>query len=106
MWAKGQRLQRGVWNIPVTGEDAEVVAPDVLIAPVVGFDANCYRLGYGGGFFDHTLAAMTMKPRVFGVGYGQAAIATIYPQAHDIPMQAMFTEGGLLAPDVGANGTA
>lgn len=99
-------MQRGVWNIPVTGEDAEVVAPDVLIAPVVGFDANCYRLGYGGGFFDHTLAAMTMKPRVFGVGYGQAAIATIYPQAHDIPMQAMFTEGGLLAPDVGANGTA
>ena len=106
VWAKGQLVQRGVWNIPVPGEDAEVVAPDVVIAPVVGFDANCYRLGYGGGFFDRTLAAMTMKPRVFGVGYGQAAIATIYPQPHDIPMRVMVTEDGPLAPEVGADGTA
>jgi 5-formyltetrahydrofolate cyclo-ligase len=93
-WAPGEPLERGVWNIPVPQKDAEIVGPDVVIAPVVGFDPACYRLGYGGGFFDRTLAAMKM-PRVFGVGYNQAAIATIYPQPHDIPMDLVVTEEGL-----------
>lgn len=97
-WARGEPLHRGVWNIPVPGENAEAVVPDIVIAPVVGFDPGCYRLGYGGGFFDRTLAAMTQRPRVFGVGYRQAAIATIYPQPHDIPMDAVVTEGGSIAP--------
>jgi 5-formyltetrahydrofolate cyclo-ligase len=48
--ASDDPLERGVWNIPVPASDAEVVVPDVVIAPVVGFDSACYRLGYGGGF--------------------------------------------------------
>ena len=91
-WASGDPLERGVWNIPIPTSDSEVVVPDVVIAPVVGFDPACYRLGYGGGFFDRTLAAMSNKSRVFGVGYCQAAIATIYPQPHDIPMNLVVTE--------------
>jgi 5-formyltetrahydrofolate cyclo-ligase len=94
-WAPGEPLERGVWNIPVPHNDTEVVVPDVVIVPVVGFDRGCYRLGYGGGFFDRTLATAPKMPRVFGVGYGQAAIATIYPQPHDIPMNAVVTEHGV-----------
>jgi len=90
-WAPGEPLQRGVWNIPVP-HGIEVVVPDVVIAPVVGFDRDCYRLGYGGGFFDRTLSTMPNTPRVFGVGYSQAAIATIYPQPHDVPMNLVVTE--------------
>lgn len=105
-WAKGEPLERGVWNIPVPSSEAANVMPDVVIAPVVGFDAACYRLGYGGGFFDRTLAAMPKKPRVFGVGYRQAAIPTIYPQPHDIPMDAVVTEGGIVAPEPGASRAA
>ena len=97
-WRKGEPLERGVWNIPIPAENAPVVVPDVVIAPVVGFDPACYRLGYGGGFFDRTLAALPTKPRFLGVGYGQAAIATIYPQPHDIPMDLVVTEGGVVAP--------
>jgi 5,10-methenyltetrahydrofolate synthetase len=93
-WSPGAKLVPGVWNIPVPADGAEVV-PDVVVAPVVGFDRACYRLGYGGGFFDRTLAAVPTKPRVFGVGYGQAAIATIFPQPHDIPMDAVVTEAGV-----------
>lgn len=97
-WAKGEPLEPGVWNIPVPREGAEVV-PDVVIAPVVGFDGACYRLGFGGGFFDRTLAALPRRPRVIGVGYELAALATIYPLPHDIAMDAIVTESRTLACD-------
>lgn len=102
VWAKGDPIERGVWNIPIPAADAAVVVPDVVIAPVVGFDPACYRLGYGGGFFDRTLAAMPRKPRVFGVGHAQARIASIHPMAHDIAMDAVITELGMVEPAAGA----
>jgi 5,10-methenyltetrahydrofolate synthetase len=55
--------------------------PDVVIAPVVGFDRACYRLGYGGGFFDLTLATMKNSPLKLGVGYRQQALVTNPPAA-------------------------
>ena len=97
VWAPGAPLERGIWNIPVPATGG-TVAPDVVVAPVVGFDRACFRLGYGGGYFDRTLAAMPKKPRAFGVGYAQAAIPTIYPQPHDIPMDAVVTESGVVTP--------
>jgi 5,10-methenyltetrahydrofolate synthetase len=84
-YRQGDRLEKGVWNIPVPA-DGEVLIPDIVIAPLVGFDAQNYRLGYGGGFFDRTLAALPKKPLVIGVGYAAQRIATIHPQLHDIPM--------------------
>lgn len=96
-WAPGDRLERGVWNIPVPAQGEEVL-PDVTLAPVVAFDRACYRLGYGGGYFDRTLAAVRPKPRCFGVGYSAAAVATIYPQPHDVPMDAVVTENGVVWP--------
>ena len=96
-WAEGEPLARGVWNIPIPAEGRPVV-PDVAIAPVVGFDPQCYRLGYGGGFFDRTLASLEPRPRVIGVGYALQALDTIYPLAHDIPMTAIVTEGAVHLP--------
>ena len=96
-WHPGAKLIRGVWNIPVPADGAEVV-PDIVIAPVVGFDPTCYRLGYGGGFYDRTLAAITGQLRVIGVGYVRAAMPTIRPQPHDIPMRVIVTEQGIVAP--------
>jgi 5-formyltetrahydrofolate cyclo-ligase len=95
-WDADTRLERGVWNIPVPAE-GNAVTPDIVIAPVVGYDRACYRLGYGGGFFDRTLAAMPIRPRVIGVGYGCAEIATIQPQPHDIRMDMIVTEQGELS---------
>lgn len=92
-WRQGEPLERGVWNIPVPSAGAERL-PDIVIAPLVGFDEGCYRLGYGGGFFDRTLAAMPVKPTVIGVGYGFQSMATIEPQWHDIPMDFIVTEDG------------
>ncbi len=98
-WAYGAPLERGVWGIPVPMRDAEVVSPHVVIAPVVGFDGDRYRLGYGGGFFDRTLAARPDKQRTLGVGYAKAAVATIYPQPHDIPMDVIVTEDGVTSKE-------
>lgn len=89
-WRPGMKLARGRWNIPYPADDAEVT-PSVVLAPVVGFDSDCYRLGYGGGFFDRTLAQMDGKPLVIGVGYDEVLIRTIFPQPHDIPMTWIVT---------------
>ncbi|WP_366555053.1 5-formyltetrahydrofolate cyclo-ligase [Aquibaculum sediminis] len=97
-WEPRAPLERGVWSIPIPAEGAEEVTPDVVISPVIGFDPDCYRLGYGGGFFDRTLAALPQRPRVFGVGFTLAAIPTIYPQGHDIPMDCVVTEEAVVHP--------
>lgn len=92
-WRPGARLARGVWNIPVPA-DGPPVSPQVLIVPVVGFDAAGHRLGYGGGFYDRTLAAAVPRPFAIGVGAAMASLSSIDPQPHDVPMDAIVTEHG------------
>ena len=89
----GDALEKGVWNIPVPAA-GDPVLPDIVISPIVGIDARNYRLGYGGGFYDRTLAALPRRPLVIGIGYELQRIPTIYPQAHDIPMDRVVTETG------------
>lgn len=88
IWSPGDPLERGVWNILIPSRKT-VVRPDVVIAPLVGFDEARYRLGYGGGFFDRTLAAMQPGPMTIGVGYRECRMPTIHPQPHDIAMDAI-----------------
>ena len=90
-WRPGEPLVDGVWNIPVP-ERRNVVIPQAVLAPLVGFDRQCYRLGYGGGYFDRTLAALSPRPRAIGVGFELSLIETIYPQSFDIPMDVVVTE--------------
>ncbi len=88
-WTAETALEPGIWNIPVPPEGAEPVTPDIVISPVVGHDREGYRLGYGGGYYDRTLADLARagtRPHVIGVGYESQRIATIYPQHFDIPM--------------------
>lgn len=92
-WTPGGRMERGVWNIPIPADGAEVT-PDVVISPLVGFDAQCFRLGYGGGFYDRTLAAREERPFVIGIGHPLAQIPTIYPRPHDIAMDVIVTGRG------------
>ena len=93
-WRPGETLVDGVWNIPVP-EKREIVMPAIVLAPVVGFDRECYRLGYGGGYFDRTLAALKRKPLAIGIGFSIQEIETIHPQPFDVPMDLIVTEGGI-----------
>ncbi|MDQ0392810.1 5-formyltetrahydrofolate cyclo-ligase [Labrys monachus] len=99
-WRPGEALVRGFWNIPVPEQDAQTL-PDVMLAPVVGFDRQCYRLGYGGGYFDRTLASLPVRPYVVGIGYEQAALETIHPLAHDIPLDVVVTDAAIRYPGGG-----
>lgn len=96
-WTPETRMERGFWSIPVPAEGAEVT-PDITLAPVVGWDAQGYRLGYGGGYFDRTLAALSPRPCAIGIGLDAARLRTIFPQPHDIPMQVIVTETGTHIP--------
>ena len=93
-WEPGTAMERGFWNIPVPAE-RRAVTPDALLIPLVGYDAAGFRLGYGGGYYDRTLAALTPRPLCIGVGYEDAQLETIHPQPHDIPMNAIVTEQGV-----------
>lgn len=95
-WQPGAAMIRGEWNIPVPAPGAEAVMPEIVLAPLVGWDPEGYRLGYGGGYFDRTLAALTPRPVAIGVGLGVARLTTIFPQPHDIRLDAIVTETGTL----------
>ena len=94
-WQPHARLERGVWKIPFPADGA-VVVPDVAVAPLVGFDRACYRLGYGGGFFDRTLASLEPRALAIGIGYPETELKTIFPQPFDVPMDWIVT--GTTAP--------
>lgn len=96
-WTPATTMERGFWNIPVPSE-APHLQPDIVLAPLVGWDGAGYRLGYGGGYFDRTLGAREPRPLAIGVGLDAARIATVFPQPHDIPMQVIVTETGIVTP--------
>lgn len=94
-WMPGMAMVRGDWNIPVPPPDAETLTPDIALAPLVGWDGAGFRLGYGGGYFDRTLAALSPRPFTIGIGLHSARLATIFPQPHDIAMDVILTEAGV-----------
>lgn len=75
--------------------DGALLVPDLLLIPVNIFDAAGYRLGYGAGYFDRTLAALTPRPLTIGVGFELARVASIDPAWHDVPLDAVATEAGI-----------
>jgi 5-formyltetrahydrofolate cyclo-ligase len=91
-WTPDTRMVRGDWNIPVPPPDAAQVTPEITLAPLVGWTDGGYRLGYGGGYFDRTLAALSPRPFAIGIGFESARLDTIFPQPHDIALQAIVTE--------------
>jgi 5-formyltetrahydrofolate cyclo-ligase len=93
-WSPGTKMAVGVYDIPYPAE-GPAVAPDVLLVPLLGFDEAEYRLGYGAGYYDRTIASFTAQPRLIGVGFELGRLATIYPQPHDIPMDVVVTERGV-----------
>jgi 5-formyltetrahydrofolate cyclo-ligase len=96
-WEPGAQMQRGFWNIPVP-LTRRCVTPEALLIPMVGYDSARYRLGYGGGYYDRTLAALTPRPHCIGIASDDSQLETIYPQPHDIPMNIVVTERRVVYP--------
>jgi len=93
-WAPGDPLVPGVWDIPVPLETAPDVLPDVLLVPMLAFDARGYRLGYGGGFYDRTLEKMRALKKVvaIGVAYHAQMVDEVPIGPYDAPLDYVMTE--------------
>ncbi len=94
-WRPGVVTAPDRFGIPAP-VDTPFIEPELLIVPVNGFDPNGYRIGYGGGFFDRTLAALDPAPRTIGVGFDIARIEDAFPEAHDKPLDWVITESGIV----------
>jgi 5-formyltetrahydrofolate cyclo-ligase len=95
-WAPGEPTVPGIWDIPMPREDAAEVEPDVLLVPLLAFDGEGYRLGYGGGFYDRTLAALRQKKNIaaIGVGYSGQELNVVPRGVRDQRLDYIFTEAG------------
>ena len=87
-------MEEDAFGIPKP-KDTEQFQPQLLLVPCVGFGPRGLRLGYGGGFYDRTLAAITPRPVTVGVGYGHGFLPWLEAEAHDVPLDAMLTDDGL-----------
>ncbi|MBK8760262.1 MAG: 5-formyltetrahydrofolate cyclo-ligase [Sulfuritalea sp.] len=95
-WTPDCAMDTDRHDIPIPRNGPEI-DPDIVLLPLVAFDAAGYRLGYGGGYFDRTLAARAPRPRAIGVGFELARVADIRPQPHDIRLDAVVTEAGVFS---------
>jgi len=97
-WYPGIAMRDGPLGIPYP-DHSEALTPDNVLLPMLGWDAAGYRLGYGGGYFDRTLAALEKRPRVVGIAYELQYLETIQPQPHDVPVDFVVTERGVYRRD-------
>ena len=89
-WEPGAPMSKDEYGIPVPQQRERQIQPEVLLIPCVGFNENNYRLGYGGGYYDRTLA-VAPRPLAIGIAHHQAQ-STFAAESHDVPMDLIFTE--------------
>jgi 5,10-methenyltetrahydrofolate synthetase len=95
VWYPGCPMEDDAYDIPKP-KGTEVFQPQLLIVPCVGFGPGGLRLGYGGGFMDRTLAALRPRPATLGVGYACGFQPLLKAEPHDVPLDAILTEEGVM----------
>ena len=96
-WFPGCPMEEDAYGIPKP-KDTEIVVPTLLFVPCVGYGVGGYRLGYGGGFYDRTLAQLRPKPHTVGLGFAQGFLPNLEPEPHDIALDAILNELGVVWP--------
>ena len=94
VWFPGCPMEDDAFGIPKP-KDTEVFDPELLLVACLGFGRKGLRLGYGGGFYDRTLADLRPRPFTVGVGYVHGYVPWLEPEPHDVPLDAMLTEEGV-----------
>jgi 5,10-methenyltetrahydrofolate synthetase len=96
-WFPGCPMEEDAFGIPKP-KDTEIVVPTLLFVPCVGYGVGGYRLGYGGGFYDRTLAQLRPKPYTAGLGFAAGFLPNFEPEPHDVPLDAILNEMGVVWP--------
>ncbi len=102
VWYPGCAMEDDAYGIPKP-KGTEAFAPQLLLVPCVGFGPGGVRLGYGGGFYDRTLAALAPRPFTTGLAYAHGFIPWLRPEAHDVPLDTILTEDGVQWAGPGAD---
>ena len=94
MWFPGCEMEEDAFGIPKP-KGTPTFVPTLLLVPCVGFGPKGLRLGYGGGFYDRTLATVQPRPFTVGLAYSNGFVPWLTAEPHDIPLDAMLTDEGL-----------
>jgi 5,10-methenyltetrahydrofolate synthetase len=97
VWYPGCPMEEDAYCIPKP-KDTEIIFPTLLFVPCLGYGAGGYRLGYGGGFYDRTLASLQPKPFTVGLGYTHGFLPELMPEPHDVPLDAVLNDNGVVWP--------
>jgi 5-formyltetrahydrofolate cyclo-ligase len=96
-WYPGCPMEEDAYGIPKP-KDTEIIVPTLLFVPCVGYGPGGYRLGYGGGFYDRTLATLQPRPVTVGLGYTNGWLPDLEPEALDIALNAVLNDNGVVWP--------
>ncbi|MFI5447414.1 5-formyltetrahydrofolate cyclo-ligase [Polaromonas sp. UC242_47] len=96
-WYPGCPMEEDAYGIPKP-KDTEVIVPTLLFVPCVGYGPGGYRLGYGGGFYDRTLATLLPQPFTVGLGYSHGWLPELMPEPHDVPLDTLLNDEGVVWP--------
>lgn len=96
-WYPGCPMEEDAYGI-LKPKATELVVPTLLFVPCVGYAAGGYRLGYGGGFYDRMLTTLEPKPFTVGLGFTQGYLDEFEPEAHDVPLNAILNDNGVVWP--------
>jgi len=93
----GDPLRPGHFRVMEPAPEAETVSPDLLLGPMLAFDREGFRLGYGGGYYDRTIKALEQagrRPRCIGLAFSGQRVEHVPREPHDVPLDAILTESG------------
>jgi 5-formyltetrahydrofolate cyclo-ligase len=96
-WYPGCPMEEDAYGIPKPKGTEEIV-PTLLFVPCVGYGPGGFRLGYGGGFYDRTLATLQPRPVTVGLGFSQGWLPDLEPESHDIALDALLNDNGVAWP--------
>jgi 5-formyltetrahydrofolate cyclo-ligase len=96
-WYPGCPMEPDAYDIPKP-KDTEIIVPTLLFVPCLGYGLGGYRLGYGGGFYDRTLAELQPKPVTVGLGFSHGFVPDFIAEPHDVPLDAVLTDRGQAWP--------
>lgn len=96
-WYPGCPMEEDAYGIPKP-KDTELLFPTLLFVPCLGYAPGGYRLGYGGGFYDRMLASLSPKPFTVGLGFGVGFVDDFEPESHDMPLDAILNDYGVVWP--------
>ena len=101
VWYPGCEMEDDAYGIPKP-KGTPVFEPTLLLVPCVGYGPRGVRLGYGGGFYDRTLATLTPRPTTVGLAYSQGYLPWLQAEPHDVPLDTVLTDEGLAWPVPGS----